>query len=141
MSNITAIYHALANMEVGTAKLKAKDVHEIKFQFSDKELPMRLLMPSTETDAGFIMIGSLVDVAWQITDMMLLDPVGTGGGIHEYSGAMVEYIGDYLTAIKANRSLYAGSHVENIAAEAGMIDWGSKQYYGVIVTLTVKEKM
>ena len=140
MSQIAGIYDALAAMKVGSAELTATDITDVKLiPILDKDLPKRLLMPLTEGDMEYAMIGNLQTVIWGIQDLCLFAPSTSNFGIHQYSGEMLTYIGDYLTAVKAIKSPVAGCVITGVSFRMVPVLWGEKTYWSVDTTLAVKE--
>ena len=140
MSNILAAYTSIANMEVGS--VKSRNIDRINLTVKDSDLPMRLLMPSTEGDQNFVGIGSLQKVTWAIQDLCLFASVTKGAGIQQYSEAMVEYIVLYLAQVKANKNPATNCCITGMSIEMTPVRWGeTKTYWAVDINLVVEETL
>ena len=137
MSKVLDIYNSIANMEVGS--IKCRDIDKIKLTVRDGDLPLRLLMPDTQGDMSFVMIGNLQNVKWVIRDLCLWANVNKGGGIADYSKSIMEYLSLYLTQLKANKSPVAQTVISGMASQIIRVKWGEQTYWGVDSTLTVEE--
>jgi len=139
MSHILDIIDGLSKMTVGSPAVATKDVNEVKLTLDESALPTRLLMPSLEGNSKYVGMGTLKHMTWQIQDLCLFARVAKGTGINQYAQAMVQYLEDYLTALKSKRSPYANSHITGISAQMAPVQWSDVTYWGVNIILTVEE--
>ena len=140
MSNIASVYAAIAawtptgagaghNILAGSGQLT----------IANADLPKRILLPSTNVNGEFVMIGTLQKTAWSIRDLCLWAPLGSGSGVEQYSSAMLTYIASYLAKVKAARSPAANCAITGVEAQMGPVPWGEKDYWAVDITVTVEE--
>ena len=137
MSDILSIIDAISKISV--AGTTAIDIPEMDFTIEDAELPLRLLLPSTEGDSDFVGIGSLKSIDWKIQDLCLFAKTSSGAGIVQYASTMVSYVANYLTAVKAKRGIYGQSSIQGVSVKMGPVLWNEVPYWGVNIILTVKE--
>ena len=137
MSKVLDIYKNIANMEVGS--IKSRDIDKVNLTIRDGSLPLRMLLPATQGEMEFVMIGNLQKITWIVQDLCLFAPVTKGSGIKQFAKAMVDYLDLYLQGIKAMRSPVAGCHISGVAVQMQPVQWGEKTYWGVDITLTVEE--
>jgi len=137
MSAILDIYKSIANMKVGS--VKSRDINKVKLTIRDGDLPIRMLLPSTEGEMTFIAIGTLQRMGWAIRDLCLFAPVTKGSGIKQFSKAMVDYLSLYIAQVKANRNPTSQSNIVGVEVQMAPALWGEKTYWAVDITLTVEE--
>ena len=136
-SAIKTIYKEIANFKIG--KVKSRNINKINLIVKGKDLPCRMLMPSTSGDMDFVGLGSLNNITWVIRDLCLWAPLSAGPGIEQYADSMVSYIRLYIAAIKALRNPTDQSTITGVAFQMGPIPWAEKDYWAIDVTLTVEE--
>ena len=138
MSNIASVYTAVAAY-APTGATTTRNITAVKLDVADADLPCRLLLPSTSAEGDFIMMGNLQNVGWAIRDLCLWAPLSDGGGIAQYSSAMLTYISSYLSKVKAGRNPATNCTIVGIEVQMGPVPWGTKDYWAVDITLTVEE--
>ena len=137
MSNILDIYTSISKMKVGS--VKARNIDKVKLEIRDSYLPLRLLLPATEGEGDFVMIGNLQKMGWAIRDLCLWAPTTKGSGIQQFSKAMVEYISLYVEEIKSNRNPATNCTIVGWEVEMKPVLWTEKTYWAVDITVTVEE--
>jgi len=136
MSALTEIYLAIANLSLGG--VKSRNLPQVTLEVAEADLPLRILVPSTKSEASFIAIGDLSKIEWAIRDLCLWAPLGAGS-IEQYAEPMMDYIKAYITAIKAMRQPTGQSCITGWVFQLGPIAWGEGKYWAVDVTLSVEE--
>ena len=137
MSAIKEIYESIANMTVGS--VKARNITEIKLAVKQVDLPMRMLVPRTTGDLGFVGIGDLNQITWVIRDLCLWAPLAAGSGIQQFAESMQDYLVLYIAEIKANRNPTAQSVITGVAFDMTPTPWADNHYWSIDITLTVDE--
>ncbi len=137
MSDILKIYKSIANMKVGS--IKSRDIDKVKLAIRNSDLPMRMLLPSTAGDMGFIAMGNLQNMAWTIRDLCLFAPLTKGKGVEAYSKAMVEYLSLYMKEIKKNRNPTRLSNIVGVEGQMTPVQWADTKYWAIDIVLTVEE--
>ena len=143
-SNLLAIYDALALVQVPVngVIVPVKNVTGLPATVASGDVPIRLLMPlGTRPGSNAVSEITLMGMAssdWRITDMLLLKPA-QAGKLDDVAPLMVRYMADYATALMRTRAL-AGAPIVGFSMDAGVGPYPEgTQWYGVNVTLTVKE--
>ncbi len=137
-SAIPDIYTALTNLPIGG--VKARNITGVRLQMPQADLPLRLLLPSTGGNMSFVAIGTLQKLDWTITDVCLWAPLGAGG-IQQYAGPMLNFIREYIAALKSLRAPTSQSYVTGVAFQMGPLPWGDDDYWAVSTTVQVSEVM
>ena len=131
------IYWKLSEMPVGD--VKARNLDEIKLQVRAVDLPLRMLLPSTEGEQGFISIGTLTRTTWRIRDLCLWQPVVEGTGIEQCAGDMLAYIQLYAAGIRAMRNPTPESTIMTVTFTLGPVAWATSDFWAVDTILEVEE--
>ena len=135
-SAIEEIYLALSKAKIGNAK--ARNIDKVKVKVTRRDLPCRMLLPSTAGDLVFVGFGPLNSIDWVIRDLCLWAPI-TQGGIEKHAGSMTTYIKDYVAKIKTMRNPTAQSVIVGAAFAMGPTPWGDEDYWAIDTTLTIRE--
>lgn len=145
-SNLTGIYDALAALEVPVngAVVPVRNVDELPESVAAADCPIRLLMPwgerSGQNAVSFVTLQGVGTAEWALVDLLLLRPA-QAGRLETASAAVVRYMQDYASAINRARAL-AGAPVTSLKIAAGVGTYpagGSQQWFGVEVTLAIRE--
>lgn len=149
MSDLNAIYTALATHTIAMAngeQIPAWNLDEVKAVVPSVSLPIRLLLPpGAAGDSGieaFEMVTlKKAQVIWRVTELMLYQTVGRGGGIQNIWARLTEYISRYVTYFSANRRLTGTATIVNFRPTANVLQWpeGGEWYHGVQMVLSVSE--
>lgn len=148
MTAIVGIYAALAALDVkiGGTTVPVRNYDEQKKSVVSADTPIRLLLPlapeSEAREGRFIAMGNLTRVTWQITDRMLFKPISQGKGINTAADDLVEYVNNYIEAIRSNRALTAQSHIVSynfVATEIVYPDIQGTEFFGVDAILEIEE--
>lgn len=134
---IRGIYTAISEMVVGD--VKARNLDKIKLQV--RKCPVRLLLPCTEGDQGFVAIGTLSRTIWRIRDLCLWQPLKAGTGIEQCANDMVAYIELYGAAIRAMRNPTAESNILSVTYQLGPVPWAKSDYWAIDIILEVEEHL
>jgi len=134
---IRDIYSVLSDMAVGD--VKARNLDEIKLNLRSSDCPMRLLLPATTGEQGFVAIGTMTKTAWAIRDLCLWQPIIEGTGIEQCANDMLGYIELYAAAIRALRTPTPESHVVSVSFTLGPVPWGTVDFWAIDTTVTVEE--
>jgi hypothetical protein len=134
---IRALYTRISELAVGA--VQARDLDEIKLAVRAEDCPLRLLLPSTTGDQGFVAIGTLSNTEWAIRDLCLWQPIVAGSGIEQCANDLLAYIELYAAAIRAMRSPGPGASVESVSFKLGPVLWGVVTYWAVDVQLLINE--
>lgn len=134
---IVEIYTALANLRIG--KVKARNITKVKLSVTKKDLPVRMLLPSTEGQLNFVSFGVLNRVSWEIRDLCLWAPIQAGSSVELYAESMVTYLKLYVAALKTIRNPTLQSNITGVAFGIGPVPWGDKDYWAIDTRLTVEE--
>jgi hypothetical protein len=147
-SNLMGIYDALAAVQVPVngVIVPVRNVDELPESVAAADCPVRLLMPWSErtgTNAvSFVTFGGMAQSDWTIVDLLLLRPA-QAGKLETASAGVVRYMQDYATAINRVRALSQFAQVlgpVRFAPGVGAYPTGgAAQWFGVEVTLTVRE--
>ena len=144
--SIKTITDAISAISVSTAT-KTPTVYDIDNMKIPKSLPARsvfaLPMGSNEgRDIQFVTSSTML-ATWDIADLLLYDGVKNNSTLHSVTPELTEYVSNYLTAFKSQQGLgLNGVTIENIEAVWDEFEYPAKSdhwYYGVSMTLTVKE--
>lgn len=135
-SVILDVYTAISNMALGG--VICRNLPEVQLEISEGDLPVRIMLPSTEGEGEFVAIGSMEKVTWQIRDLCLWAPLDMGQ-IGQVAEPMMQYVKAYLDGLAAQRSPVAATVIAGFAFKIGPIAYGEASYWAVDVTLTVEE--
>lgn len=136
MSGIDEIYLAVANLNLGG--IVCRNLPEVTLEVGQADLPLRILIPSTQGDGQFVMIGTLQKVEWALNDLCLWAPID-GGSIERYAEPMLAYIKAYLAALKTILTPTAQSVLTGFTFEMKPRVWGEATYWAVNTLLAVEE--
>ena len=136
-SAIDAIYRELSKTKIGNAK--ARNIDKVKLGINKRDLPVRMLLPSTTGDLSFVSFGTLNRIEWVIRDLCLWAPLVSGTGVEKHAGSMVTYIKDYIAKLKTIRNPTTQSNITGVAFAMGPVPWAENDYWAIDVTLTVEE--
>lgn len=136
---IRALYTKLSEMAVGD--VKARDLDGIKLAVRAEDCPLRLLLPSTLGDQGFIAIGTLTGTTWALRDLCLWQPVVAGSGIEQCAGDMVAFMELYAAGIRSLRSPGPGASIESVSFKLGPVEWGRVNFWAIDITVEIHEVM
>lgn len=134
---IRAIYTAIAEMAVGD--VHARDLSEIKLQVRAEDCPVRMLLPCTEGEQGFVAIGTLSNTSWRIRDLCLWQPLKAGSGIEQCANEMIAFVEIYGAAVRAMRNPTPESHIVSVSYRLGPVPWATTDYWAVDIILVVEE--
>jgi len=137
ISAIDSIYLELSKLRIG--KAKARNIDRVKLKIAKSDLPMRMLLPSTRGTLSFVGMGSLNRMEWTIRDLCLWAPIVQGSSIELHAGSMVQYLRDYIAAVKKMRGPTNCSNILGVEYAIGPVPWGDVDYWAIDVTLTVEE--
>jgi len=137
MSNILEIYTSISDMTISS--IEARNIDKINLTVTDGALPVRLLLPETSGELSFVGLGALSNMNWVIRDLCLYAPISAGSGIEQFAEGMVNYISLYIDEIKANRCVSGYGTILSMEAVMGPIEWATKNYWAIDITLVIKE--
>lgn len=148
-SRLVDIFEALAEMPVAVngAVVNVYGLDTLPNSVAAAALPARLLLPlgtrSEGRSVSFATFGQngVVVPQWRITDVLLYKPTAQGRGLNDVAPDLIAYMAAYVDALRATRTL-AGATIVDAGLEPGVWTYpvgGSKDYYGVEATLTLKE--
>lgn len=153
-SNIAAIYSALAAKEITVNGVSITGYSGSTIPNAvDGRLPVRVLSSLTGylfenvTNEDLWMTGvsgRRKQMTWQIADLMLWEPAGTGTGPAQFEPALLSYISQYADMLAADTALQAAGcmQVHNTWAN-GIYEYppeSGRFYYGSLVNLEIVEK-
>jgi hypothetical protein len=146
-TNILGIMDAIGALSIGTSS-KTPIVHKASEAVeSIKVTPARMIFclqmgESEGRSITTVSLGRTQTATWQITDLMLYSSAKKGT-LLSASTELVEYVDNYISVMQDNQKLgFPLVTVEGLDIEWGEYPFPPKSknvYYGVIVTLTVKE--
>ena len=125
-SAIDAIYRELSKTKIGNAK--ARNIDKVKLGINKRDLPVRMLLPSTSGDLSFVSFGTLNRIEWVIRDLCLWAPLVSGTGVEKHAGSMVTYIKDYIAKLKTIRNPTGQSNIIGVAFAMGPVPWAENDY-------------
>jgi hypothetical protein len=134
---LRAIYNAIAAIPVGT--IPCRNLDQIKLVVRAQDCPMRVLLPTTDGEMGFIAIGTMTNTPWLIRDLCLWQPLVAGVGIEQCAFDMVQYIEQYIAAMKGVREVVAGATLVSATFRLGPVAWATTDFWAVDITLRVEE--
>jgi len=134
---IRTIYENISEMAI--ADVKARNLEEIKLQVRASDCPIRMLLPSTKGEQGFVAIGTLSATTWYVRDLCLWQPLVAGTGIEQCANEMLGYIELYAAAIRAMRNPTSESHIVSVTFQLGPVLWVQTDYWAVDVQLEIEE--
>lgn len=136
---IRDIYESISEMKV--AKVKARNLEEIKIQVRASDCPIRMLLPSTRGEQEFTAIGTLTMTKWFIRDLCLWQPVTEGTGIEQCANDMVGFMELYSAGIRAMRNPTPESVIVSVSYQLGPVPWATTDYWAVDIVLVVEEHL
>lgn len=136
---IIDIYEAISEMKI--ADVKARNLEEIKIQVRASDCPVRMLLPSTRGEQGFVAIGTLSATQWFIRDLCLWQPVTEGTGIEQCAREMVVFMALYAAGIRAMRNPTPESVIISVSFQLGPVPWALTDYWAIDITLVVEEHL
>lgn len=151
MSQITAVYAAIAGMTVTTTGGKTPTVYNLSSLMNSVEtahLPCRLMLPIGNNpgdgrEGQYIAIGTTMTVDWQINDLMLWQTSQQGLGLQEFAPQLIDYCGKYMDAIRSvGKAPASNCTLTSISLTPGEYNWpaGSDKWFsGVLCQLTIHE--
>jgi hypothetical protein len=134
---IVEIYSALADLKIG--KVKARGLSKVQLSVTKADLPMRMLLPSTEGEVNFISLGVLNRAMWEIRDLCLWAIIQPGNSLSTYAESMVQYLKLYTAAIKDLRGPTSQSNIKAMRFTIGPVPWGDQDLWAIDIRLTVEE--
>jgi len=134
---IRDIYFALSEMAVGD--VPCRNLDEIKLQIQVQDTPVRLLLPSTEGEVGFLGIGPTTRTTWRIRDLCLWQPIQSGTGIEQCADDMLAYLELYTAAIRNLRIPTNQSSITNVVYTMSPVPWASGDFWAIDIILEVEE--
>lgn len=138
-SVIFDIYDTIAAFDLDNIKV-VRNIDEVKLSVRESDLPMRILLPSTEGDINILGLdNNILTVDWQIRDLCLWTPRLAGAGIEQYAEDMVTYIKDYIDLLKTNRNPGSNSVITGVNIVMLPLPWGENDYWAIDIALTIKE--
>ncbi len=157
-SAIVAIYTAIENLTI-LVDSKTPEVFGLTGlpnTVASAMLPCRILLDLANAGEGqnmeFVTINSGISgggsqvIEHQISDLMLLLPLGQGQGNRQVGVALVTYYGAYIDAVRANRTLVDtptnDANIAGLRCSPGVYEYpvGSGTFYwGCMTNLTIKE--
>lgn len=135
--SIRDVYYAISEMAVGD--VPARNVEGIKLAVRATDCPVRLLLPSTEGNAGFMGIGTLTRTTWLIRDLCLWQPLIAGSGVEQCANDMLGYIELYQAAIRQLRNPTPGSYITSVSHVLGPVAWATSDFWAIDTTIEVEE--
>ena len=135
-SVIAEIYLAVANLAIGG--VKCRNLPEVQLSIEQADLPMRILLPSTKGDGGFVMIGTLNKIEWALRDLCLWAPI-ENMGLADVAEPMIRYIVAYIDALKGLRGPTNQSNLTGFVFQMKPTLWNEAWYWAVDTTLSVEE--
>ena len=146
--DIGVILAALEPVASGAA-LTATEIDDFKGFVESADTPARIILPSNEGDTHSLEprgVGRTARMDWIIKDLLLYRPAEEGMGWLEVGYALDDYCDSYAEKlIVANRDTAGLCSIpaELINAEflVGVHTFTKRRYYGVMVTLTIREFM
>jgi len=147
---IATIYSAIANMTIAVdgTNATAYGLASMPDAIETAQLPVRLLVSVGGSTQGASIrpstLGTLpgMQATWQVQDLMLYRPPAQGMGLEQMNAALMNYCNSYLSAIRTNALLTSGALTTDIRLEPGIYEHppeSGRQYFGVMVTLTIEE--
>ncbi len=135
--SIRDIYSVIAELPIGDVNCRSIDQLELLVQASD--CPVRIMLPATAGDMGFIAIGVMSKMTWTIRDLCLWQPVIEGSGVEQCANEMLGYIEQYSAALRGLRAPTVGSNLVSVTFQIGPVPWADTDYWAVDTVLTVEE--
>lgn len=136
---IRDIYEVISEMAI--ADVKARNLEEIKIQVRATDCPIRMLLPSTRGEQGFVAIGTLSKTTWYIRDLCLWQPVTAGTGIEQCANEMLGYMELYAKGIRGLRNPTPESHIVSVSFQLGPVPWVKTSYWAIDTLLVVEEHL
>jgi len=135
--SLRQIYEAMSEMAVGD--IGCRNLDEIKLTVRAEDCPMRLLLPSTKGDQGFIAIGSLSKTLWHVRDLCLWQPVVAGSGIEQCANELLTYVEEYGAAVRALKAPTAESVIVTVVFQLGPVPWAATDFWAVDTLVGIEE--
>ena len=156
MSNIRSLYTALAALDItftteagGNSTPTGYDLDSLLQSVDTAQLPCRLLLPTEEYGSdgqGMELLaagnGGSAEVMWNITDLMLWEPVGQTRGFLDVLPDLVRYCGQYASVLLDNRTPATNIQFMTVSFRPGVFTYplgGNRSYFGVEVLSTWRE--
>lgn len=142
---IDAIYQAIHDLAVtfdSDITVPCWDYDEIKQAMPSGNTPIRVLSTVGEggnAQMGYMLVANSAKVTWNIEDTLYLTPVTAGGGIRDCTADLVKYCKAYVEAVRNKRNPTAQSDVTAVSFDIGTYTWGTTEFFGVRVLLTIDE--
>lgn len=149
MSSIREIIDNLASIKINTAS-ESPLVYSINnATHSIRGAPARIIFPmqileSEGQSYQRITLGSsgAISVTWIIADLLLYKSVKRGTTLHNSLSELIDYTVNYTIKIRPQMSLSNNATIESINYEWNRYNYpetSESEYYGCLMTLTVKE--
>jgi len=145
-SLIAEIYQKLAELSVaaGGKTVTVYSLSTLPNSVASANLPARLLLPVITGEGGARQVTVMNTqnkfiVSWTLTDLLLYQPAAQGTGIAQVANPLVTYCADYLAALRLK---IVGMGIDSITAEPDVYEYpqgSGSVYFGVRVSLTVKD--
>lgn len=155
-STVLAVYDAVKAISVqyNGATPNIYDLDQLPANGDSARLPARMLLPfgnffETGRVAETVMVtipGNVVNVQWQLRDLLLVRAIAQGEGIYSVADKLVAYAGAYVAAMvnrtDIQRKLTGQAYIDNITCTPGVYEYpegGGRFYFGVNCVLTIRE--
>jgi len=154
VSNLRGLYTALAAVDVTFAKedtasitVSAFDVSAIPNSIPSEILPARFLLPVNGRGEGLEAVWmaanvTSAEIVWEITDLMLWQPVAQGRGLIDVAADLTRYIDDFELTFRAQRLITSGFDIMTMRFTPDVFDFpagGDTSYFGVETIMTIRE--
>lgn len=80
-------------------------------------------------------------VSWQVSDLLLFKTANADTGARADDEPLIDYIDQYISRARSNRSLTSTSSITNLRAEASIYEYSGTAYRAVMVTLDIVERV
>ena len=145
-SQIYAIYDNIAGWDVyfdSDLPAKVLELHNQPEKISSMEGVVRVISHfTTGEDSQFIALGKTLAIDWVIEDTLYVRPTAHLSSLRRSTPQIMNYVVNYLDAIKNNRSPANQCHIAFVAKEIGTGSYpegADEEWFTVRFTLTIRE--
>lgn len=146
MPDLSTLYDLLAAREVilDGALVPAYTPDALPSALQSAHLPARLLLPQrggARTILPRTLNGSRSMVLWDMTDLVLLTPLGQGRGVHDHAPLLMRCASAYRDALRVGWQFADGALLSQVSLTSGVFaypDGGIARYVGIEARLTLR---
>lgn len=145
--SLEAVFDAIAGLDIQTVDVvpTVYNFDSLPEKVDSEQLPVRMLTPMLARDAdpstfSWTALGKSYRSTRVVQDVVLVQPVAEGQTIGTVIEDLVQYVDQYETVAKNNRSLgLTQAHWTQLEFSIGVIEYTGVQFFGINATWTVED--